>query len=205
METRHERDEADEPVARREAASVSQAMQEVDRRGFLPEDQRRYAHLDRPLPLGFGQTCSQPRTVADMLGLLEVNPGQRILDVGSGSGWTAALLGHLVGTDGVVVGVELVEELAARASQNVAAHGSPNVTVHPARPDELGRPDDGPFDRILVSAGSEDLPDQLVAQLKPGGVMVIPVAGKMLRVRRRHDGSVDTTVHGDYAFVPLVH
>jgi len=186
-------------------ARVERAMRAVDRAGFLPEDQRPHAHLDRPLPIGFGQTCSQPRTVADMLELLDVAPGHRVLDVGSGSGWTAALLGHLVGPTGQVIGVELVDELANSAADNVARAGAHNVRVHRVTGDELGRPDDAPFDRILVSAGSDDLPDDLVAQLAPGGVMVIPVGGEMLRLVKQPDASTTTTVHGAYAFVPLIH
>ncbi len=188
-----------------DAARVAEAMRVVDRRDFLGDDQRAHAHLDRPLPIGHDQTCSQPRTVADMLELLQVRPGHRVLDVGSGSGWTAALLGHLVGPAGDVVGVELVDELADRAAASIERHGGPNVVVHHARPDQLGRPEDGPYDRILVSAGAEELPQDLVAQLAPGGVMVIPVRGQMLRVRVQPDGDTTTSVHGAYAFVPLIH
>lgn len=183
---------------------VLDALRSVDRRTFLPEAQREHAMVDRPLPIGFGQTCSQPRTVADMLTLLDVRDGDRVLDVGSGSGWTAALLGELVGRDGTVVGVELVAELAERAAAAVDAHGSTNVRVRAADPDRLGAPDDGPFDRILVSAGADDVPGELVAQLRPGGVMVVPVAGRMLRISLAPDGETSTTDHGAYAFVPLI-
>lgn len=200
-----ESEERSTPGATSRSSAVGAVMRSVDRRQFLPEDQRRHAHLDRPLPIGFGQTCSQPRTVADMLELLDVGAGHVVLDVGSGSGWTAALLGRLVGDTGRVVGVELVDELADRAAHNVTTCGASNVTVHRAAPDVLGRPDEGPYDRILVSAGSEDLPDDLVGQLAPGGVMVIPVGGEMLRVVKSADGSTSTSVHGAYAFVPLIH
>src|SRR5690606_22850706 len=117
-----------------------------------PGHYRRYARLDRPLDIGHRQTSSQPSTVAAMLRLLDVRPGDQVLDVGAGSGWTTALLGALTGRQGSVVGVELVPELAAWGAQNVAASGQPWARLVPAYPGVLGRPEDGPFDRILVSA-----------------------------------------------------
>ena len=185
------------------SAAIDEAFRRMDRRDFLPEHQRRWAGADHPLPLGHGQTCSQPTTVADMLELLEVAPGQRVLDVGAGSGWTTALLAHLVGPTGSVVGVELVPELAASGAANVAATDQPWAVVHRAQPGVLGWPDAAPYDRILVSAEARELPDALVAQLVPGGVLVVPVRGRMLRVRLGTDGSADVREHGRYAFVPL--
>lgn len=184
--------------------SVAAAFAAVDRRWFLPVDQLRHAEEDRPLPIGHGQTNSQPRTVADMLELLDVHPGQRVLDVGAGSGWTTALLGHLVGPTGRVIGVELVPELAEWGARNVARCGMAWATLQAAAPDVLGVPDEGPYDRILVSAGADEVPGTLVEQLAVGGVMVAPVAGRMLVLRRRADGDADLHAHGYYAFVPLV-
>jgi protein-L-isoaspartate(D-aspartate) O-methyltransferase len=99
------------------------AFAAAPRRGFLPRDQRRHAGHDGPLPIGHGQTSSQPRTVAAMLRLLDVRPGHRVLDVGAGSGWTTALLAHLVGDEGRVEGVEVVPELVGSAAVRVAATG----------------------------------------------------------------------------------
>ena len=109
---------------RESADRVGEAMRAVPREGFLPRSLRRRASYDGPLPIGHGQTTSQPRTVADMLALLDVQPGQRVLDVGSGSGWTTGLLGHLVGPTGSVTGVEVVEDLAAWGAANLAAIGA---------------------------------------------------------------------------------
>jgi protein-L-isoaspartate(D-aspartate) O-methyltransferase len=172
------------------------------REGFLPERERRRAGYDGPLPIGEGQTNSQPRTVAAMLQLLEVAPGQRVLDVGSGSGWTTALLAHLVGPEGDVVGVELESSLVDFGSANLAATTQPWARIVQAAPGVLGVPDHAPYDRILVSAEPATLPQQLLDQLAEGGRMVIPVRGTMTLVVR--DGEdTHVTRHGSYRFVPL--
>lgn len=184
-------------------SALDDAFATVAREGFLPEDQRRYAALDRPLPIAAGQTNSQPSTVRRMLELLDVEPGHRVLDVGSGSGWTTALLGHLVGPQGQVAGVELEPSLAEWGAQNLERHGMPWTSITQARPGVLGRPDLAPFDRVLVSAGARSLPDALVEQLTAGGLLVIPVSSRMLLVRRRPGGGTDVEQHGSYSFVPL--
>ncbi len=180
--------------------SVTAAFQAVPRSGFLPERHRRHAGHDRPLDIGHGQTNSQPRTVEDMLRLLDVRPGQRVLDVGAGSGWTTALLAHLVGPTGVVHGVELEPALVSFGAANLAAVGRPWARIRLATPEVLGDPDGAPYDRILVSAMPDSLPSSLVDQLAEDGVLVIPVAGTMLRVS--NPGAV-VTEHGRYRFVPL--
>ena len=119
-----------------------------------------------------------------MLELLEVDAGHRVLDVGSGSGWTTALLARLVGPSGTVLGVELVPELAEWGAENIAGQDAPWASIRPADPDVLGIPSEAPFDRILVSAAARSLPDELVAQLTDDGVMVVPVNATMTRVRR---------------------
>jgi protein-L-isoaspartate(D-aspartate) O-methyltransferase len=183
---------------------VAEAMRAIPRVNFLPRWQKRAARLDQALEVGYEQTCSQPTTVARMLSLLDVRPGQRVLDVGSGTGWTTALLGHLVGPDGCVIGCEIVPELVDRGRRNLAAADLPWARIEAAERGELGRPEDAPFDRILVSAMSDTLPEELVDQLGPGGILVVPVAGSMTRVVLDVDGSRDVTRHGLYRFVPLI-
>ncbi len=182
--------------------AVDAAFAAHPRTGFLPPEQRAHADYDGPLPIGHGQTNSQPRTVAAMLRLLDVGWGMRVLDVGAGSGWTTALLAHLVGPRGQVLGVELIPELARWGAANLAGASHPWASIVTATPGVLGLPEQGPFDRILVSAEPDELPQSLVDQLRDGGVMVIPVAGEMLRVVRR-GAETEITRHGGYRFVPL--
>ncbi|HET8987508.1 MAG TPA: protein-L-isoaspartate O-methyltransferase [Humibacillus sp.] len=182
--------------------AVDEAFEAVPRSGFLHRGMRLRAGYDGPLPIGHGGTCSQPRTVADMLRLLDVHPGDRVLDVGSGSGWTTALLGHLVGPHGQVVGVEIEPHLAQWGAENVARAGMPWARARAADPHVLGLPAEGPWDRILVSAESRHLPQALVDQLADPGRLVAPVAGRMALVVLE-GGAIRVTKHGYYRFVPL--
>ncbi|MEE6271912.1 protein-L-isoaspartate O-methyltransferase family protein [Georgenia wangjunii] len=184
------------------AERVRTAMAVTDRRGFLPADQREHAGRDVPLAIGHGATCSQPSTVARMLTLLEPGPGHRVLDVGSGSGWTTALLARLVAPGGRVVGVELEPDLVVAGASNLAASAAVGARIVPASPGVLGLPDEAPFDRVLVSAEPPILPAALVEQMAVGGRMVIPVAGELLVVDRGPEG-ISTRGVGAYRFVPL--
>lgn len=183
--------------------AVDRAFERVPRTGFLPASDRHRAGDDRPVSIGHDQTNSQPSTVAAMLRLLEVHPGHRVLDLGSGSGWTTALLAHLVGPDGHVLGVERVPELVMRSREALADLDLPWAVVRPAEEGVLGAPGEAPFDRILVSAEARSLPEALLDQLADGGVLVLPVAGEMTRVRR-DSGGARLSRHGRYRFVPLI-
>lgn len=185
-----------------DADRVADAFAAAPREWFLPERARRRAGYDGPIGIGRGQTNSQPRTVADMLRLLAVEPGQRVLDVGSGSGWTTALLAELVGPTGSVLGLELEPELVGFGRANLTRGDWPQARIEPATPGTYGAPADAPYDRILVSAGATELPATLVAQLAEDGRMVIPVGGEMLLVERTA-GADRVTRHGHYRFVPL--
>lgn len=182
---------------------VRAAFRAVPREGFLPDRQRRYADVDAPLTIGHGATNSQPSTVAYMLELLDVRPGDRVLDVGSGSGWTTALLAELVGPGGSVVGVEIVDALVAMGRGHLAGRW-PWARIVPASPGVLGLPDEGPFDRILVSADGGDVPAELEEQLADGGRMVLPAAHSMIVVDRSPDSRLRRhTAEGMFSFVPL--
>lgn len=182
--------------------ALDRAFAAAPRARFLPRWQVPHAGVDQPLDIGHEQTCSQPSTVRTMLALLDLGPGQRVLDVGSGSGWTTALLAQLTGPDGAVVGVEILPVLAARGRENLARCGAPWARIEPAQDGRLGWPAGAPYDRVLVSAQARHLPGELVEQLAPDGVMVVPVAGELLRVVR-HEVGTSVTRHGAYRFVPL--
>lgn len=183
---------------------VLSAFEAVPRAAFLPPAMRRHWEADRPLPLSQGQTNSQPSTVAAMLDLLDARPGHKVLDVGAGSGWTTALLAHLVGPTGSVLGLERIADLALGARAALEKTGPwPQARVIVATPGMLGEPSEAPFDRILVSAEAKHLPRTLVRQLGEGGIMVIPVNGVMTRVERT-EGVTHVTEHGFYVFVPLI-
>jgi protein-L-isoaspartate(D-aspartate) O-methyltransferase len=182
--------------------AVSAAFAAYPRRGFLPRSERGRAAVDGPIPIGGGQTNSQPRTGATMLRLRDVRPGDRVLDVGAGSGWTTALLTHLAGPSGRVVGVERMPELAAWGSANLRAAGVA-ADLRVATPGILGLPEEGPWDRILVSAEAGEVPAPLLDQLADPGRMVLPV-GPHLTLVVRGDGRDEVTTHGLYRFVPLI-
>lgn len=188
------------------ADGILHAMRRRQREDFLPRTHRHEAGHNRPVHIGFGQTNSQPSTVADMLRLLDVHPGQKVLDVGAGSGWSSAILGDLVTETGSVLGTEIIPELVEAAQATLERQNMPWIRMITAKRGVLGAPEQAPFDRILVSAEPNHLPHELVEQLTPHGIMVITVAGQMLRVLRRGDDprDVDITEHGPYSFVNLI-
>ncbi|WP_170957874.1 protein-L-isoaspartate O-methyltransferase [Brachybacterium timonense] len=182
---------------------VREAMTAMPREHFLAPELRKLAYVDCPFDIGVGQTNSQPSVVERMLDLLQVQPGQRVLDVGSGSGWTSALLAHLVGADGSVLGVERQPELIDLSRTTLTELGLDRVEIRRAQDGVFGWPQEAPFSRILVSAAPDEVPEGLVEQLDDGGIMVIPVAGIVHRVERRGTEIIDTE-HGEARFVPLI-
>ncbi|HXK40364.1 MAG TPA: protein-L-isoaspartate(D-aspartate) O-methyltransferase [Candidatus Paceibacterota bacterium] len=182
---------------------VIEAFESVDRADFVPEAYRENAYDDAPLPIGHGQTISQPTTVAFMLELLGPLPGQKVLDVGCGSGWTTALLAHIVGTEGKIIGVERIPELVALGRENLAKYDLPQADIRRAG-EVLGVPSEVPFDRILVSAAANDVPQELLDQLTTLGIAVLPVRHDILRIRRRDDGTFEEETYEGFVFVPLI-
>lgn len=181
---------------------INQAIQAVPRKHFVPGEVRSQAHIDVPLPIGFDQTISQPTTVKCMLSWLNVQPGDKILDVGSGSGWTTALLSHLTGDNGSVYAVERIPELVTFGQRNCDGLGISNASFHRAS-DTYGLPEYAPYNRILVSAAANDLPDELTKQLTPNGKLVIPINDDIIEYQNQPDQKPIITVHHGYRFVPL--
>lgn len=214
---------------------LERAFRAVDRKYFAPKELQDEAYADYPLPIGFEATISQPTTVAFMLEKLEVQPGQKVLDIGSGSGWTTALLAHLVGHKGApphqsagadwcvgkVIGLEIIPELVALGQKNLSLYhsyvptnvgisklGAKGVEIRQAEKGIIGMPEEAPFDRILVSAASPKVPQELLRQLKPDGIMVIPIGDehsvqKLVRIHKKLDGGLETEEFPGFVFVPL--
>ena len=182
---------------------IVEAFRKIDRRNFVPAGFEEAVYVDAPLPIGEGQTISQPSTVAFMLELLGAEEGDRVLDIGSGSGWTAALLGAIVGESGEVIGLERQETLVETGRKNIAPFGFRHVSIEKAK-ETLGRPGDT-FDRILVSASAPEVPQQLFAQLNEGGVLVIPVQNAIHRFMKRSETDIRQQVYPGFVFVPLIY
>jgi protein-L-isoaspartate(D-aspartate) O-methyltransferase len=184
--------------------AVLRIMREVPRHLFVPEEVRARAYHDGALPLGHDSTISQPFVVAWMTDALEVRPEHTVLEVGTGSGYQAAVLSPLVRR---VYSIEIVEPLAHAAAERLKSMGYANVTVR-AGDGYAGWPEHAPFDRIIVTAGATHIPAPLVRQLKPGGRMVIPVGRTSLRqqltlVQKDARGRVWTRQLGPVSFIPL--
>lgn len=185
---------------------LEEAILKMDRRFFVPDHLNDQCYGDYPLPIGEGQTISQPSTVALMLELLSVEKGNRILDVGAGSGWTTALLAVLTGDTGQVIGLERIKVLAAFGKNNLDQAKVLNAQVHHAN-GFYGWEEWAPYDRILVSAAADKVPKALLNQLKNGGRLVIPLRdfwGNMLLITKDEKGNLQRKTQAGFAFVPFV-
>ena len=180
---------------------VLEVMRRLPRHLFVPEGERRSAYSDFPLPIGFGQTISQPYIVAFMTQALDVDEMQKVLEIGTGSGYQAAVLGELARE---VYTIEIVPELAERARTTLESLGHRNIHVR-AGNGYLGWPEEAPFDRIMVTAAPEEVPAALIAQLKVGGLMAIPVGvgDQTLQIMRRTPAGMEMIKTLPVRFVPM--
>lgn len=181
---------------------VLAALRKVPREKFVPEDVRTESYMDGPLPIGYGQTISQPYVVAFMTEKLQPQPKDRVLEVGTGSGYQAALLGELVAD---VYSIEIVEPLAKTAEATLQSLGCKNVHVK-AGDGYKGWPEHAPFDAIIVTCAPDHVPQPLVDQLKEGGRMIIPVGPRFaqeLYLLEKRNGQVRQTAVLEVRFVPM--
>jgi protein-L-isoaspartate(D-aspartate) O-methyltransferase len=184
---------------------VLAAMRSVPRHEFVPERERQYAYENRPLPIGYGQTISQPYIVAIMTDLLDLQSGDRVLEIGTGSGYQAAVLAEL---STAVYSIEIVPELAGRAAKVLdRLNYSTRITTR-IGDGYFGWQEQAPFDAIVVTAAADHVPPPLIKQLKPGGRMLIPVGSRFLTqqlvlVEKSADGEVTTRLLLPVRFVPL--
>ncbi|WMW21615.1 protein-L-isoaspartate O-methyltransferase [Methanolobus mangrovi] len=182
------------------------AMMKVPRHLFVPSVHMSQAYVDSPLPIGHAQTISAPHMVAMMCDLLELQEGQKVLEIGAGSGYNAAVMAEIIGQKGKIYSIERLEKLAVFAWENLERAGYSNVEVI-LGDGSLGYPDHAPYDRICVTASAPDTPKPLIEQLKPGGIMVLPEGEGYQRlyiIRKSMDGEVTKQDWGGVIFVPLI-
>lgn len=181
---------------------IIEAFKHIDRADFVLDSKVSDIYEDYPLGIGHQQTISQPTTVAMMLEMLSAQEGEKILDIGSGSGWTTALLSFIVGEKGSVKGVERVNSLVEFGNANMKKYRFKNSEITQATK-ELGIVGEK-FDRILVSAAATEFPYKLIEQLRVGGKLVIPVKNAIYEVTKKDASRIETIEHYGFRFVPLI-
>ncbi len=174
----------------------------TDRADFVLPEYKNEAYQNYPLPIGYGATISQPYTVAFMLELLQPKKADKILDIGSGSGWTTTLLAHIVGTKGKVFGVKIVPELVVFAKNNLKRFNFPQIEILEAEK-QLGLLKKAPYDKILVSAAAQELPQEFIDQLASPGKLVIPIGGSIWKIEKDKKSCLTRLEFPGFTFVPL--
>ena len=177
--------------------AVIEAFRKVPREDFVPSDYKKHAYVDEPLPIGSGQTISQPQTVAAMTESLDVKEGNIVLEVGAGSGYQAAILSEITGPNGRVITTEIIPHVYDFAKKNLSGYKNVSVVNIDG---SLGY--DGKYDRILVAASAPRIPQPLIDCLKDGGRMIIPVGDRMMLIKK-DNGKTTEKFLGYYSFVPL--
>lgn len=191
------------------STNIIAAFKSIKRADFVTVKIKRHysdqeiADYNAPLAIGFGQTISQPLTVAFMLELLQPQAGDKILDIGSGSGWQTALLAYIAGQKGFVYAIELIEQLKEFGRQNAAKYGFKN-TEFICADGSKGLSEKAPFDKIIAAAASKKLINIWIDQLKPNGRLVCPIKNSIWLFIKNQDGSISKKEHPGFVFVPLI-
>ncbi len=186
--------------------NIIEAFSKIQRIEFIPDDLASYAEVDIPLPIGFGQTISQPLTVVTMLELLAVKTGDNVLDVGSGSGWTTALLAKMVGEKGKVTSLEVIKELCEFGKKNLEKYDflRKGIVETYCQSAVEGFEKNAPYDCILVSASTDELPAALKRQLKIGGKMVLPIRNSLWFAEKKTEDEFYVEKFPGFSFVPFI-
>jgi protein-L-isoaspartate(D-aspartate) O-methyltransferase len=185
---------------------IIEAFKIIKRKDFLPKNVKKLSEQNSALPIGYSQTISQPLTVAFMLELLSPQTGEKILDIGSGSGFTTAILSCIVGKKGKVIALEIIPELLKVGEENVSKYNfvKKGIASFILGDGKKGYKKEAPFDKILCSAEAEFVPDSLKEQLKTGGKIVIPVKSSIILLEKKRNGNFDKKEFYGFSFVPLV-
>jgi len=193
---------------------IIEAFRNIKREDFLPQDLKKSAELNSALPIGKEQTISQPLVVAFMMELLDPEPGDKILDIGAGSGYTSTLLGYCVrgskdkssSNNGKVIAIEVIPELKEFGEKNVSKYNyiKKRIIKFICADGTKGCQEEAPFDKILVSAAANQVPAALKQQLKTGGRIVIPIGSSIDLIVKESDDKFSSDSHEGFAFVPLV-
>ncbi len=185
---------------------VIEAFKKIKRVDFLPEDSKNLAEINEALPIGFGQTISQPLVVAFMMELLDLHKGDKVLDIGSGSGWTSALLAEIVGKKGKVISLDIIQELKEYGEKNVSKYNfvKKGIVQFFCLDANEGYEKEAPFDKILASASAVKIPDAWKKQLKIGGRIVAPVDSSIWLLIKKNETDFEEKEHPGFIFVPLL-
>ena len=182
------------------------AFNEVDRKNFVPESIRNLAYEDAPLPLLRGKTISQPTTVMIMTTALELKEGQKVFEIGTGSGYQAAIIAKITGEKGKVITTEVIPELVTFARQNLQKAGITNAKVY-EEDGSKGLKEEAPFDRVIITAACKEIPKPVLEQLKPEGVVVAPIGNaqeqSLVKGTKDKNGRLQIEVIGPFVFTPM--
>jgi protein-L-isoaspartate(D-aspartate) O-methyltransferase len=179
---------------------VINAFKKVPREDFVPNEMKKYSYVNEPLPIGEGQTISQPLTVAFMTEHLAVGRSHKILEIGSGSGYQSAILSEIVGPKGKIITIEVIPKLALFAEKNLKKYKNVKVICCDG---SNGYEKESPYDRVIVTASAPNIPKPLIEQLKNNGKMIIPIGNEMYLIEK-HEKKIKETMLGYFVFVPLV-